>query len=459
MEHRATLAETVGTSMERHRVPGVAVGFYDGEEEHVAGFGVTSVENPLEVTPETLFQIGSMTKTFTGTAILALVERGMLDLDEPVRTYLPDLRLSDEEVARRVTARHLLTHVGGWVGDVFEDTGDGDDALEKIVERLADTPQITPLGEVFSYNNSAFYLAGRLVEVSSGRTFEATVRELVLAPLGMEESFFFPAEVMTRRFAVGHLVKQGEPTVSRPWALPRNFAPAGSLASSARDQLRYARFHLGDGTAQDGTRVLGEDSLREMRRTQVSREEGNGQGLPWVLYDVGGMRFVGHDGDTIGQNSAFWMVPERNVAFTLLTNADRGRLVCREVSEWVRREFLGVVQEEPEPMEMPNAELEEYSGRYVLGGVGDTVELRIEGSALRLEEAYGDRSAISEENPEPPPPARVGFYARDRMILVDGPYKGAKAEFLRGPEGGIRWLRMGRVYARQDDRRSVTNSK
>ena len=77
----------------------------------------------------------------------------MLDLDEPVRTYLPDLRLSDEEVARTVTTRHLLTHVGGWVGDVFEDTGGGDDALEKIVERLADAPQLTPLGEVFSYNN------------------------------------------------------------------------------------------------------------------------------------------------------------------------------------------------------------------------------------------------------------------------------------------------------------------
>jgi CubicO group peptidase (beta-lactamase class C family) len=165
----------------------------------------------LEVTPETLFQIGSTTKTLTGTAIMALVERGMLDLDEPVRTYLPDLRLSDEEVARTVTTRHLLTHVGGWVGDVFEDTGGGDDALEKIVERLADAPQLTPLGEVFSYNNSAFYLAGRVVEVLSGKTFEAAAREFVLDPLGMDESFFFPAEVMTRRFAVGHLVKGGEP--------------------------------------------------------------------------------------------------------------------------------------------------------------------------------------------------------------------------------------------------------
>jgi len=216
--------------------------------------------------------------------------------------------------------------------------------------------------------------------------------------------------------------------------------------------MRYARFHLGDGTAQNGTRVLGEESLREMQRMQVSGEEDNEQGLPWILSDVGDLRFIAHGGDTIGQNSAFWMVPERDFAFTLLTNADRGSLVCKEVSKWVQRAFLDVEEEEPEPMEVQEAQLEEYAGRYVLGGTNDAVELRIEGSALRLEEAYGDRSAISETNPEPPPPALARFHARDRMILIDGPYRGAKAEFLRNPEGAIRWLRMGRVYARQDDR-------
>jgi hypothetical protein len=92
---------------------------------------------------------------------------------------------------------------------------------------------------------------------------------------------------------------------------------------------------------------------------------------------------------------------------------------------------------------------EEYAGRYVVGGTGDSVELRIEGSALRFEAAYGDHSAISETNLEAPPPARAAFYARDRMVLIDGPYKGERAEFLRSPEGEIRWLRMGRIYAPQ----------
>jgi CubicO group peptidase (beta-lactamase class C family) len=444
------LAEQIRVAMNRHSVPGAAVGIYEDGEEHVEGFGVTSVDNPLEVTPETLFQIGSTTKTVTGTALMVLVERGDLDLDEPVRTYLPGLTLDDEDVARRVTTRHLLTHVGGWVGDVFEDTGGGGDALARIVERLAGQPQLTPLGEVWSYNNSGFYVAGRVVEVLTGETFEAAARDLVLAPLGMEQSFFFPEEVMTRRFATGHLVRDGRPVVSRPWALPRNVAPAGGLASSARDQIRYARFHLGDGTAQDGARVLGEESLRHMQSEQVPANEDNHMGLPWILSDVGGLRFVKHGGGTNGQLSAFWMVPERNFAFTLLTNADR-RSLMKEVSEWVQREYLGVEKDNPEPVELPEAELKEYAGRYVVGGTGDVIRLRAEDGALMFEETYGDLSAISETNPELPPPARARFHDRDRMILVDGPYQGVWGEFLRGPDGRIAWLRMGRVYARQSD--------
>jgi CubicO group peptidase (beta-lactamase class C family) len=448
MKDIQALHEMVRASMERHAVPGAALGIYDSGVEHTEGFGVTSVENPLPVNPDTIFQIGSITKTVTATAIMVLSERGMLDLDEPVRNYLPDLRLADEEVARKVTTAHLLTHVGGWVGDVFEDTGCGDDALGKIVKRLADTPQLTPLGEVWSYNNSGFYVAGRVVEVVSGKVFEVAVRELILSPLGMDGSFFFAGEVMTRRFAMGHLVRDGEPSVSRPWALPRNFAPAGGLASSAKDQVRYARFHLGG--VRDDTEILGELSLRRMRRARVPGEGDDEQGLAWKLSEVGGSRFVAHSGDTIGQNSTLWIVPENDFAFVLLTNADRGDLVCEEVSRWVRRDFLDVEEEEPEPMEVARGELEEYAGRYVLGGTGAAIELRVEGAALRFEEAYGDRSALSETEPEPPPPARARFYARDRIILVDGPHRGTRVEFLRGPQGRIRWLRTGRVYARQD---------
>ena len=178
------LCEQVVADMDRLSIPGVAVGVLAGDQELAAGFGVTSVENPLPVTPDTLFQIGSITKTFVATAVMRLVENGKLDLDMPIRTWLPDLRLFDDGVAQRVTLRHLLTHTGGWVGDYFNDFGSGDDALARMVAEVAKLPQLTPLGEHYSYNNAGFYLAGRVLEAVTGTPFEQAIKALVLDPLG-----------------------------------------------------------------------------------------------------------------------------------------------------------------------------------------------------------------------------------------------------------------------------------
>jgi CubicO group peptidase (beta-lactamase class C family) len=134
------ICETVVSAMEELHVPGVAVGVLHGDTEHVAGLGVTHVDHSLPVTADTLFQVGSITKTFTGTAVMRLVEMGKLDLDVPIRSYLPDLSLADEATTRGVTLRHVLTHTGGWAGDYFDDTGDGDEALAKIVADLVNLP-------------------------------------------------------------------------------------------------------------------------------------------------------------------------------------------------------------------------------------------------------------------------------------------------------------------------------
>jgi len=119
--------------------------FYEGIER-TAAFGVTNVDNPLPVDADTLFQVGSITKTFTATAAMRLVDEGRLDLDRPLQTDLPDLRLVDPQVAAAVTPRHLLTHTAGWVGDYFSDTGRGDDALARYVAEMAELEQLTPLG-------------------------------------------------------------------------------------------------------------------------------------------------------------------------------------------------------------------------------------------------------------------------------------------------------------------------
>ena len=143
-----------------------------------------------------------------------------------------------------------MTHTAGWVGDYFSDTGRGDDALARYVVEMADLEQLTPPGAVYSYSNSGFSLLGRLIEVLTGETFEAALKRLVLTPLGLEQSFLFPEEVMTHRYAAGHAGgRDGRMRVLQPWHLTRSVTPAGGLVASVKDQLRYARFQMGDGTA------------------------------------------------------------------------------------------------------------------------------------------------------------------------------------------------------------------
>ncbi|MDQ2741876.1 MAG: beta-lactamase family protein, partial [Chloroflexota bacterium] len=261
------LQATVAEAAERLAVPGVAIGVYHGGEEHYAFHGITSVENPLPVDENTLFQFGSTGKTFTSTALLRLVEQGLVDLHAPVRTYVPELRLKDEDVARRVTVLQLLNHTAGWEGDLMDNTGDGDDALARFIEKMAEIEQVTPLGAAVSYNNASLSLAGRIIEKVTGQTYEQAIKELIFQPLGLEHSYFFPNEIMTRRFVAGHTQHDdGSITVARPWALPRGGNPAGGISSTIGDQIAWARFHLGDGRAPDGTRILSETLLKQMQQ-------------------------------------------------------------------------------------------------------------------------------------------------------------------------------------------------
>jgi CubicO group peptidase (beta-lactamase class C family) len=218
--------------MKSYQVPGVALGVVVGGEAFAQGFGVTSLEHPLPVTLDTLFQIGSTTKTITTTALMRLVEQGLVNLDKPVKGYLKGFRVKDKIASDKVTVKQLLNHTSGWLGDYFEDTGDGDDALKKYVAKMAKLEQQTPLGEVWSYNNAAFCLAGFLIEQITKKPYEFALKELVLEPLGLSQSLFFPSQVMLKRFAVGHSIKKledGEEQVitASPWPIPRSSNAAG----------------------------------------------------------------------------------------------------------------------------------------------------------------------------------------------------------------------------------------
>jgi CubicO group peptidase (beta-lactamase class C family) len=281
---------------------------------------------------------------------MRLVEQGRLDLNAPVRTYLPDLRLADETVAARVTLRDCLNHSAGWLGDYFPDLGRGEDALAQFVARMADLPQLTPPGTQFAYNNAALVLVGRIVEIVTGQPYEEAVRSLVIDPLGLDHTRYFTDQVAGHPIAGSHAIVDGA-AVFEPdlWYLPRTLNPTGGLISSARDQLRYARFHLGDGRAPDGTPVLTPASLEAMRSdpgpggTLVFEQDGVGVTL-FVRRTAEGIHVMQHGGDWPGQHSGFLFVPDRDFALTVLTNATSGPrlLIDLGYGDWALRLFAGL---------------------------------------------------------------------------------------------------------------------
>jgi CubicO group peptidase (beta-lactamase class C family) len=434
-------------------VPGVGVGVVIGDEDHTAFHGVTSVEDPLAVDANTLFQNGSTGKTYTSTAILRLVERGEIDLDAPVRTYVPELQLKDEQVARDVTLLQLLNHTAGWDGDLFENTGEGDDALDRYVARMATIEQVTPLGATVSYNNASLALAGKALEHVTGKIFEDVIRELVFQPLGMDRNYYAAKVIMTYRFAQGHKQNaDGTIEVTRPWELGRYGNPMGGAVTTVADQLTWARFHMGDGTAKEGTRVLSEEMLKRMRQPTVEcpgNALGDAVGISWLLRDVEGLRIVAHGGDTMGQHSTFEMVPEKGFAITSLTNCGpNGGEFNERITRWAFAAYLDVEIKDPEPLRLDDAALAEYVGRY------ETIALIADLTAadgLLIIDATTRPEVLEQlgEEPSDEPPIPIGILPGDgdRYIVPEGPAKGMKGYFTRGADGKIDGIHLGGRYA------------
>ncbi len=356
-----------------HHVPGAAVAVYAGGEiiDHAAG--VLNRGTGVEADVDSLFQIGSITKVWTATLAMQLVDDGVLDLDQPVRRYLPEFVLGDEDAAARITVRQLLCHTAGFEGDIFTDTGRGADCVEKYVATLGDVPQLFPPGEMFSYNNAAFCVLGRLVEVLRGKSYDECLQDHLFTPLGLTHAAPSPYEAIRFRAALGHLTPSpgADPEPAGTWALAASNAPAGSmLAMRPRDLVTFAAMHLRDGEAADGTRVLSAGSARAMRERLVELPDlglfGDAWGLGWSLFDAPGGPVVGHDGGTIGQSAFLRVAPEHGVAVALLTNGGDPIAVYTEVVGHLLRELTGIelrVPPVPDPA-APRFDASRYVGEY-----------------------------------------------------------------------------------------------
>ncbi len=441
------IKEITEQALKEKNIPGCALGiFYDGEFQ-MAAFGVTNVENQLPVNPGTVFQIGSISKLFTATLAMQLVEQGKLDLHTSIKTYLPDLKLNNPAVTEAVTAYHLLTHTGGWDGDFFIDTGEGDDALQKYVERMASREMFSPLGKYFGYNNAGFTLLGHLIETLAEKRLEDLLRENILKPLAMENTFLTAGETITHSFAVGHSPSPDGPVVTRPWHLQRNVLPAGAIITDLKDLLLFAQAYLAQGKTKDDGQLLKPETIAEMHKVQVPIWESDkaAVGLSWFRREVNDTYYVSHGGGTNGQVSQLLLLPEHKFAMAIFTNSDDGGAVTLKILRAILKEYFEIEAPQPKAIESTPEELAAFVGSYT--NQFYTIHTNMLAGKLVAILKYNSGFPTEDDPPFPsPPPFTIERCEADRLIVMDGDYKDAPIDILRDAAGQIENIRMsGRI--------------
>jgi len=450
-----TLAVFVEAAAEKFAIPGVAVAVRADGAEAYASHGVTSLEDPRQVGERTLYSLGSIAKTFTATTMMQLVAHGKVDLDAPVLRYVPELVLANQQWTSEMTVLNLLNHTAGLDWRLIVDTGDGDDALAEFVARLAGFEPLAAPGTRTSYSQAGYNLAGRVIEKVTGLTFERAVATLILEPLGLRDTLYSMDEIMARpSVAAGHNADDnGQYAIAKQWKDNRANNPGGGVASSVADQLRWARFHLGDGRAPDGTRVLPAETLHQMRVPTAELQSstlGDAIGIGWFLRDVGGVRTVGHGGSGNGQFAELLMVPERDFAIVVAANASPGGIPCNQaVVRWALEHYLGVVDRDPEPEPYDQARAAEIVGAYENDAMMFTITT--DGTRLSLEVLLKPeiRAASEVEMPADYDPFDFGLLPGDEYIVTSGALKGQRGFFTRDESGAVVGADLaGRLFSR-----------
>jgi CubicO group peptidase (beta-lactamase class C family) len=462
------VADALVAAMHEHGVPGAAVGVLWGDREEHATFGLESLSSLRPVTDQTLFQTGSLTKTFTASVIWHLIDQGALSLDAPVRTWLPDLTLQDSEVAERLTIGNLLDHSAGFYGDDTFDTGDNEDALARYVaERLPLLPQEFPLGAYFSYNNICFTTLGRLIEVTTGASYRAAMGNLLFAPLGLSNTMLERSDVLQHPYADGHVTMpindKVVTTVQIPLWIVRSADPAGAIWSTTRDLIRYGRFHIARGTITSPANIVSPESLAQMQEP-VLPITGTSlwMGRDWFVQDIDGIRAISHGGDTLGQHADFFAVPEYDFAIAVLTNGQPGSAVALAAVDAAVSQIpalaalagkLGLdpalhTPADAQPLQVTADELGEYAGQYANPDTSLTVTVKDAALEFAATPTPSPGSWQPVLMPPAAQPAALALVAPDVAGIPGGP----KIPFQRDADGRVGWVASGlRLIPRVDE--------
>ncbi|MEZ4773869.1 MAG: serine hydrolase domain-containing protein [Bacteroidia bacterium] len=353
--------------LESSHIAGATVSIVkDGKLFFSKGYGYTNVPNKEKVDPgKSLFLTGSVSKLFTWTAVMQLVEKGSLDLDKNVNEYLSDFKIPDT-YEEPVTLRHLLTHTAGFedMFRIFARTPEDVKPLGEFLEKNM-PKRVRPPGEVTSYSNYGAALAGYIVEKVSGMPFETYVEKHIFQPLEMSHSTFRqPQPDSLRKWLSQGYSYSGEKFVLGD-AEYIQLGPAGILASSADDMAKFMMAHLKNAnTPADSSDILSQQTMAEMHRRQFSNEASI-PGICLGFYEIrqNGLKMIGHGGDTRYFHSQLLLIPEKQTGIFLSFNSENGPEARKPVIRaFVDRYFPA----EPEagPSATSGEGVEKYEGFY-----------------------------------------------------------------------------------------------
>jgi CubicO group peptidase (beta-lactamase class C family) len=360
------------------KTPGAAVAVVMGDRVIFSrGYGVASVETGASVSPDMLFRLGSTTKMFTASAVVGLSLEGKIDPNAPISQYIPGL---DDEIGK-LTANQLLSHTAGLHDEAPMFGSHDETALGKGIHGWKADFLFAPPGQIYSYSNPGFWLAGYLAESVSGKPYADVINERLFGPLGMKTSTLRPTMAMTWPLAQGHDVEAGKPVVIRPAANNAASWPAGSIFSSSLDLSRFVIAFMNNGTLE-GKRVLPPKLIAIMSTPHTSipgSEAMYGYGLE--LSTRRGVRWVEHAGSRAGYGSLIRMAPERK--FAVIITANRTGSSLPKLADAISEAMLPLepeVHRDAPTHALTPGELKRYAGAYVNGA--SRIKLDIEGGAL-----------------------------------------------------------------------------
>lgn len=305
--------------MKKEGLPSLAVAVsHDGKIIWEEAWGMANIEKQVPATPQTMYSLASTTKPITATALMILVERGLVDLDRPANLYLGEGKLSGYG-PEEATVRRLLTHTAGlplhW-NLIFADEAYKRPDMDETIRRYGII--VAPPGEEFSYSNLGYGVIERIIERVSKKSYADFLKSEVFAPLGMTRSAVLlepgPETDVAQRYT-----QQQKPFPFFEF----DHRGASAVYASAHDLVRFGMFHLGN-RLPDQKAILNSEGIAAMQQKKDPKVPEGIAALGWVSVTNSGVRFISHSGGMFGVGARLTLLPEKNVACVVLTNAASG---------------------------------------------------------------------------------------------------------------------------------------